>query len=193
MSTTKPDLKRLSPFASVISKDSASLSNKDNAVKDSTVSSLSFNLPISLMVNLWVLNLCIPTSFGWNVNGGKLNDASFIAPSISFGVVGSSADIPDASLNVPSFCKNKLIIFPRWNSKSACRLLAFFGVSTVDAPVPSNCLWKKSKELPVIWSMAERLVDVPVIFSTAGLKSKQSLNSNTPVGSGSSGSTLLAV
>ena len=66
-------------------------------------------------------------------------------------------------------------------------------MSTVDAPTPSYCLEKKSNELPVTVSIVASVVEVPAIFSTAGLKSKQSLRSNTPVGSGSSGSTLVAV
>ena len=42
------------------------------------------------------------------------------------------------------------------------------------------------------WHYA-KVVDVPVISSAVGLKSKQSDSSNSPVGSGSSGSTLVAV
>ena len=41
--------------------------------------------------------------------------------------------------------------------------------------------------------MAVTVVDVPAISSTEGLKSKQSARGNSPVGSGSSGSTLVAL
>ena len=42
-------------------------------------------------------------------------------------------------------------------------------------------------------TMDAKVVDEPVTFSQVGLKSKQSDKSNSPVGSGSSGSTLVAV
>ena len=64
---------------------------------------------------------------------------------------------------------------------------------TTTEPVPLNDLAEKSNELPVIVSVAVTVVDEPVISATVGLKSKQSLRSNLPVGSGSSGSTLAAV
>ena len=54
-------------------------------------------------------------------------------------------------------------------------------------------LAEKSKELPVIVSTAVTVSDAPVMFATVGLKSKQSRKSKTPVGSGSSGSTLVCV
>ena len=66
-------------------------------------------------------------------------------------------------------------------------------MSTTPEPVPVNDLEEKSNEFPVIVSTAVTVSDEPVIFATVGLKSKQSLRSNCPVGSGSSGSTLAAV
>ena len=70
--------------------------------------------------------------------------------------------------------------------------MAGFGESTTTAPTPSNCLASKLKELAVIWSITVTVSDVPAIFSTVGLKSKQSLNGKVPVGSGASGSTFVA-
>ena len=67
------------------------------------------------------------------------------------------------------------------------------GIFTDTPPVPLNPLAEKSKELPVIVSTAVIVSDAPVIFATVGLKSRQSLRSNLPVGSGSSGSTLVAL
>ena len=107
LSTTKPDLKRLSPFASCISKDSASLSNNESAVRDSTVSSLSLSLPISLIVNLCVLYLFTFTSFGEKVNAGINIVASFIPSDTSDGSTGFSADTPSTILKSPSLVRNK--------------------------------------------------------------------------------------
>jgi len=68
-------------------------------------------------------------------------------------------------------------------------------VSITTAPVPSNCLFLKSKELAVavIVSTAVIVSDAPAIFSAVGLKSKQSLKGNSPDGLGSSGSILVAL
>ena len=44
----------------------------------------------------------------------------------------------------------------------------------------------------MIVSTVVTVSDAPVTFATVGLKSKQSLKSNCPVGSGSSGSILVA-
>ena len=60
------------------------------------------------------------------------------------------------------------------------------------APVPENVLPAKSNDLPVIWSTVAIAGEVPVIFATAGRKSKQSLKGKVPVGSGASGSTFVA-
>ena len=65
--------------------------------------------------------------------------------------------------------------------------------STVDAPVPSYCLEKKSKEFPVISSIVSSVLDDPAISSTFGLKSALSLNGNCPTGDGESGSTFVAL
>ena len=193
LSTTNPDLNLFSPFASCISKLSASLSNKLNAVENSKFSILSCNLPISLIVNLWVFNLSICTSVGTNVYAGINNVASFIALSKSFGGTGTSADWPSINLKSPSAVKNSEALLFKKNSKSACIKLSGCGVSTTTAPEPSNCLWKKLKESPVISSTTESVVDAPAIFSQVGLKSIQSARGNSPLGSGSSGSTLVAV
>ena len=88
---------------------------------------------------------------------------------------------------------NTNALLDRKNSKSAVPRVFGFGVSTVEAPVPSNCLWKKSKELPVMVSTVAILSLAPTVFSHVGLKSTISVNGNSPVGSGSSGSTLVAV
>ena len=68
-----------------------------------------------------------------------------------------------------------------------------FGKFVVDEPVPSNCLWKKSKEFPVISSTTSAELLVPAISSTLGLKSYVSYKGNSPVGAGVSGSTFVAV
>ena len=65
-------------------------------------------------------------------------------------------------------------------------------MSTTIEPVPSYCLDLWSKELPVTWSITVIVSDVPAIFSTVGLKSKQSAKGNVDDGAGSSGSTVLA-
>ena len=103
----------MSPFWSWISNDSASLSKRESAVRDSTVSSLSLSLPISRIVNLWVLNLVTVASFGEKVYAGKSTCASFIAPSKSFGGLGVSADTPSITLNLPLTIKNTLTILGR--------------------------------------------------------------------------------
>ena len=102
----KPDLNLFNPFASCISNDSASLSSKLSAVTDSILSIRSFNLPISLMVNLCVFSLLTLTSVGLNVNGGISISANFIALSRSFGDSGNSAEAPSIILNSPSIAKN---------------------------------------------------------------------------------------
>ena len=111
----------------------------------------------------------------------------------SFGSTGSSADCPSTNLKSPSGVKNNDALLLRKNSKSACIKLSGWGLSTTTAPVPSNCLWKKSNDSPVISSMAASVDDAPVMFSQVGLKSIQSARGNSPLGSGSSGSTLVAV
>ena len=145
------------------------------------------------MVNLCDLNLWISTSVGLNVNAGKNNVASFIASSTSFGNCGSSDGPPSTILNCPSLVKNKEALFGRKNSKSCNDALPGCGIFTTTEPVPSNCLESKSKEFPVIWSIVVTVSEVPAIVSQVGLKSKQSIKSKEPVGSGASGSTLVAV
>ena len=113
LSTINPDLKRLSPFASCISKDSASLSNRESAVIASTVSSLSFILPISLIVNLWVLYLITVTSLGEKVKAGTNKLASFSELSKSFGSTGSSAAVPSMIVKSPLFVKNNDALYGR--------------------------------------------------------------------------------
>ena len=49
---------------------------------------------------------------------------------------------------------------------------------------------KKSNELPVFHQL-DSVVDAPVISSQVGLKSIESVNGNSPLGAGSSGSILL--
>ena len=119
--------------------------------------------------------------------------ASFIELSKSLGATGTSADCPSINLKSPSGVKNKDALLFKKNSKSACTKLSGWGVSITTAPEPSNCLWKKSNELPVISSTVDNVVDAPVVFSQVGLKSIQSARGNSPLGSGSSGSTLVAV
>ena len=114
LSTTNPDLNLLNPVTeSFISKDSASLSSKLNAVIDSTFSRRVFNVPISLMVNLCVLNLFICTSVGLNVNAGKNIVASFIALSKSFGCCGLSDELPSTIWKLPNTSKNMEANFGR--------------------------------------------------------------------------------
>ena len=193
LSTTKPDLNLFNPFSSCISKLSASLSNKLNAVENSMFSILSCSLPISLIVNLWVFNLSTMTSLGLNVNAGISIFASFIASSKSLGSTGTSSDWPSTILNSPSLVKNNDALLFKKNSKSACMKLSGCGVSTTTAPVPSNCLWKKSNEFPVISSTVDKVDDAPVMSSQVGLKSMVSVKGNSPLGCGSSGSILVAV
>ena len=103
----------MSPFASWISKDSASLSKRESAVIDSTFSNLSLILPISRMVNLWVLNLWTNTSLGVNVYGGIEKLASIIALSITLGGEGFSAETPSIILKSPLAVKNNVASFAR--------------------------------------------------------------------------------
>ena len=59
--------------------------------------------------------------------------------------------------------------------------------------MPLKALDVKSKELPVISSTTERVELAPAISATLGLKSYVSYRGNRPVGSGSSGSTFVAL
>ena len=51
--------------------------------------------------------------------------------------------------------------------------MAGFGISTVTAPIPSNCLSSKLNVESVAesWSTAESVVETPEAFSAVGLKS----------------------
>ena len=145
------------------------------------------------MVNLCVLSLLTLTSVGLNVKGGIKIVASLIELFKFFGGSGNSADAPSTTLNSPVCVRKTVAILPRKNSKSCVDALFGFGVFITTEPVPVNVLAEKSNELPVIVSTAVTVSDAPVTFATVGLKSAQSRKSKTPVGSGSSGSTLAAV
>ena len=99
--------------------------------------------------------------------------ASFSELSKSFGSTGSSAATPSKTLNSPTFVKNNEALYGRKNSKSDCIFEAGFGISTVTAPIPSNCLSSKLNVESVAesWSTVETVVDVPDASSQVGLKS----------------------
>ena len=121
--------------------------------------------------------------------------ASFIALSNCAGSTGSSAGTPSTILNAPAVSIYTTDFLGKKCSKSQVNALLIFGVSITTAPVPSNCLFLKSKELAVavIVSTSVTVSEAPAMFSAVGLKSKQSLKSNTPDGLGSSGSIFVAL
>ena len=112
------------------------------------------------------------------------------------GNCGCSSGTPETTLNSPPSVKKSKSLLPRKNSKSYWNVELSFGVNIVDAPVPSNALELKSKDFDVTL-----IAPVPVIVgeestvasATLGLKSTVSLRSNSPDGSRTSGSTLVAV
>ena len=129
------------------------------------------------------------------MKAGISNTASFIALSNSAGSTGSSAGTPSTILNSPAVSIYNTDFLGKKCSKSQVKALLIFGVSIATAPVPSNCLFLKSKELAVavIVSTAVTVSVAPVMFSAVGLKSRQSLRGNIPDGLGSSGSIFVAL
>ena len=144
------------------------------------------------MVNLWFFSLSTLTSVGLNVNAGKNIVASFIDASGLLGTIGVSAPIPSLTLIFPLMSIERTANFGKKYSKSLWILAPGWQTSTVEEPVPSYCLWKKSKEFPVTSSIVASVADVPVISSTLGRKSYVSIRGNSPEGLGASGSTFVA-
>ena len=98
-------------------------------------------------------------------------------------------------LKSPFSTKKIESFLPKKKSKSYWKLELSFGILIVDEPVPINFLFSKSNENPLTWCAVWPWIDVVDVVAsfTLGLKSILSLKSNSPDGSLTSGSTLVAV
>ena len=108
---------------------------------------------------------------------------------------GISAGTPWISLNSPPSVKNNKSLLGKKKSKSYWNWELSFGIRILDAPVPANEREEKSKveESTLLATTLWIVTSVVVASLTLGLKSTVSLRSNSPEGSRTSGSTLVAV